>query len=49
MAAGIVLIREAGGYVTDHLGGDAMFETSSIVAANGDIIKQLAPLLSGCG
>jgi myo-inositol-1(or 4)-monophosphatase len=46
MAAGIVIVREAGGHVTDHKGGDAMFETSSIVAANGDIIKQLTPLLA---
>ena len=34
MAAGILLIREAGGYVTDLDGGEAMLETGDIVAGN---------------
>jgi myo-inositol-1(or 4)-monophosphatase len=46
MAAGIVIIREAGGHVSDAAGGEAMLETGSIVAANGDIIRLLTPLLT---
>jgi myo-inositol-1(or 4)-monophosphatase len=34
MAAGILLVREAGGYVTDLTGNDAMFATRGIVAGN---------------
>ncbi|MGE0563997.1 MAG: inositol monophosphatase family protein [Pseudolabrys sp.] len=34
MAAGIVLVREAGGFVTDIDGGDAMFEKGHILAGN---------------
>ena len=32
IAAGIVLVREAGGFVTDIRGGDTMLETGDIVA-----------------
>lgn len=45
MAAGIVLIREAGGRVTDMNGGEKMFTTGSIAAANeklhGPMLKML--------
>lgn len=34
LAAGILLVREAGGYVTDTAGGHKMFETGGIVAGN---------------
>jgi len=34
MAAGTLLVREAGGYVTDLNGNDAMFATRGIVAGN---------------
>ena len=34
MAAGMLLVREAGGHVTDVDGGQRMFETGSIVAGN---------------
>ena len=34
MAAGSVLVREAGGHVTDAQGGKRMFETGDIVAGN---------------
>lgn len=37
MAAGILLVREAGGYVSDIKGKDAMFETQTIVATNADL------------
>jgi myo-inositol-1(or 4)-monophosphatase len=41
LAAGIVLVREAGGFVTDVRGGDAMLETGDIVAGNEAIHKAL--------
>jgi len=34
MAAGLLLVREAGGFVTDLDGGDAMFAKASIIAGN---------------
>ncbi len=46
IAAGLVIVREAGGIVTDIKGGDKLFETGSIVAANETIhaalLKQIA-------
>jgi myo-inositol-1(or 4)-monophosphatase len=47
MAAGIVLIREAGGVVTDLQGGQAMFETGGLVVANSAIHKSLLAILAG--
>lgn len=47
MAAGIVIVREAGGLVTDLEGGDAMLDTGACLAANKDIQKTLLPLLKG--
>jgi myo-inositol-1(or 4)-monophosphatase len=45
MAAGILLVREAGGFVSDTAGGAAMLETGSIVAGNetihGELLKAL--------
>jgi len=34
MAAGLLFVREAGGYVTDHKGGSDMLENGSVIAAN---------------
>src|SRR3546814_4981515 len=34
IAAGIVIVREAGGLVTDLAGGEKMLETGGIIAAN---------------
>ena len=45
MAAGILLIREAGGFVTDMKGGDAMFESGGIVAGNEAIHRELLTLI----
>ena len=47
LAAGILLIREAGGYVTDLKGGDAMLETGDVVAGNEAIHKQLLAHIRG--
>jgi myo-inositol-1(or 4)-monophosphatase len=41
MAAGIVLIREAGGFLSDCEGRETMFETGGIVAGNEPIHKAL--------
>lgn len=46
MAAGIVLVREAGGTVTDLAGGDKMLETGGIVAANDVLHAPLRKLLA---
>ena len=41
MAAGILMIREAGGFATDKAGGQAMFETGAVVAGNEAIHRTL--------
>ncbi len=41
MAAGIVLVREAGGFVQDLDGGSAMLENGTILAASGGVAKPL--------
>jgi myo-inositol-1(or 4)-monophosphatase len=41
MAAGIILVREAGGIVSDASGGDKMLETGGIVAGNAQMQKAL--------
>jgi myo-inositol-1(or 4)-monophosphatase len=46
MAAGTVLVREAGGFVTDARGQQDMLETGSIVAGNQTIQKALVSLLA---
>jgi myo-inositol-1(or 4)-monophosphatase len=45
MAAGMVLVREAGGYVTDLDGGDAIFEKRQIIAGNEFLQTALISLL----
>lgn len=46
MAAGIVLVREAGGFVTDIAGGNGMMESGEIIAANDHLHKKLLSSLS---
>lgn len=41
MAAGIIMVREAGGFVTDAEGGEAMLETGGICVGNEAIHKAL--------
>ena len=41
MAAGMILVREAGGFVSDCDGGDEMFEKGNIAAGNEAIQKEL--------
>ncbi len=45
MAAGTLLVREAGGHVTDAKGGKRMLETGDIVAGNAQIHKALLELV----
>ncbi len=41
MAAGIILVREAGGYAFDCDGGDDMLASGNIVAGNETVSKEL--------
>ncbi|MEX0591050.1 MAG: inositol monophosphatase family protein [Xanthobacteraceae bacterium] len=45
LAAGLILVREAGGYVTDLDGGDAALDKGSVLAGNADIHGALLALL----
>ncbi|CAK7257633.1 MULTISPECIES: inositol monophosphatase family protein [unclassified Shinella] len=45
LAAGILLIREAGGYATDLAGGSAMLDTGTVVAGNEYIHKALSEVV----
>ncbi len=47
LAAGMVLIREAGGFVTDLDGSDDLFGKGSVCAGNELIQKQLLAVLQG--
>jgi myo-inositol-1(or 4)-monophosphatase len=47
MAAGIALVREAGGFVTDLDGRDDMIKTGGILAASEDIHRQMLRALKG--
>ena len=49
MAAGILIVREAGGTVTDMNGGRDMLNTGHILASNTRLAEPLAKLLSGAG
>jgi myo-inositol-1(or 4)-monophosphatase len=45
LAAGMILIREAGGFITDLDGGDELFAKGSVCAGNELIHKQLLAVL----
>ncbi len=47
MAAGIVIVREAGGLAQDLEGGDKMLDSGNIIAGNSAMVKGLTPLLAG--
>jgi len=46
-AAGALLVREAGGFVTDYRGGERIVERRELVAANGEIHSKLHKLVAG--
>ena len=45
IAAGIVLVKEAGGYVSDFTGRSSMLETGDVVAGNDKIHAKLLSML----
>ncbi|MEL6435833.1 MAG: inositol monophosphatase family protein, partial [Pseudomonadota bacterium] len=45
IAAGIVLVREAGGFVSDINGGQAMFDRKEVACGNERLHKQLLDLI----
>ena len=45
MAAGLVIVREAGGFVEAVREGRDIFESGSVVAANGELFGALAKVL----
>jgi myo-inositol-1(or 4)-monophosphatase len=49
IAAGIVLVREAGGTVTDFDGGDDILNTGRIVSSNGLIHREMLDVLKAAG
>jgi myo-inositol-1(or 4)-monophosphatase len=49
MAAGIILVREAGGYVREIDGGHDMLKSGNILAANDHLHLPLGSLLRGAG
>jgi myo-inositol-1(or 4)-monophosphatase len=49
MAAGTLLVREAGGHVTDIDGGQTMFKSGTIVAGNAHVHRALLEALAEAG
>lgn len=47
IAAGLLLVREAGGFVTDFRGADRALETGQILAANDQLHSRLHKLIAG--
>jgi myo-inositol-1(or 4)-monophosphatase len=47
IAAGILLVREAGGFVTDFRGGDRALELGQVLAGNDQIHSRLHKLVGG--
>src|SRR5262249_18785382 len=47
IAAGLLLVREAGGFVSDVDGKDTMIQTGSIVAGNETMHNELLKLIKG--
>jgi myo-inositol-1(or 4)-monophosphatase len=46
-AAGVILVKEAGGFVSDYRGSDRSFERREYVAASGSIHSKLQKLVAG--
>ncbi len=47
IAAGLLLVREARGFVTDFRGGTQLFDRSEILAANDAIHSKLHKIVAG--
>jgi len=46
-AAGLILVKEAGGFITDYRGSDRSFERREYLAANGELHSKLHKLVAG--
>jgi len=46
-AAGVLLVKEAGGFITDYRGQDQMLRRRQYLAANGDLHSKLHKLVAG--
>ena len=49
VAAGILMIQEAGGEVRDHLGGPASLESTGVVTSNPRLLEEFLRLSNGMG
>jgi myo-inositol-1(or 4)-monophosphatase len=49
IAAGIIMVREAGGYVSDLDGSNNMLESGNLVAANTALLEPLTVMLQKAG
>ena len=47
VAAGVLLVREAGGFVTDYRGGERYMERNEVLAANDAIHSKLHKMVAG--
>lgn len=48
IAGGVVLVKEAGGVITDFAGGDGYLTGAEVLAANPDVYKESLPILTKC-
>jgi len=49
IAAGMIIVRESGGFVSDFKGRDQALQTGEVVAANGNLHESFRKLLSSAG
>ena len=45
IAAGTLLVREAGGLITDLSGGEGWYDSGNVVCANSKLMRQMLPLV----
>ena len=45
IAAGALLVREAGGLITDLSGGEGWYDSGNVVCANSKLMRQMLPLV----
>lgn len=48
IAAGVLIVREAGGIVADFQGGDKYLKTGDIIAASPKVFPEMMKIISGC-
>lgn len=49
IAAGVVIVREAGGFVSDADGGERILEKGSVIAGNESVQRELIKILKAAG